>query len=151
MKSLFFLFFITLNCAVFSYGQTNDCNDSHLHAEMVTLNQTFENQGFKVDLMKTFSIVSKTYYPVPLTLEQGKLYQINYIVQDNFQNYDMILIDKNKKELFKLKIKSKKTKKNFSTQGLVAPYTGDYYLILTQKVKGTKQACAGISVMESMN
>lgn len=151
MKSVLFLLLIALNCSLSSYGQSNECYDSKLHYEMVTLNQTFENQGFKVNLFKTISIPSKAYLPIALTLEQGKLYQINYVVQDNYQNYTMILIDKNKKELFKLKIKSKDTENNFSIQGLVAPYSGDYWLILTQEVKGAKRACAGISVMESMN
>ena len=151
MKSLLFFLLIALNSTFLSYGQSNECNDNKLHYELVTINETFENQGFKLSLFQTLNIPAKSYLPIKLTLEQGKMYQINYIVQDNYQNYTMILIDKNQKELFKLNVKRKKTDKNFSTQGLIAPYSGDYWLILTQKVKGKKQACAGLSVLESSN
>ena len=151
MKSIFLFLFIVFNCTAFSYGQAKECNDAKLHSELVTLNETFENQGFKLSLFNIISIPEKAYLPISVTMKQGKMYQINYIVQEDYKNYTMILIDKNKKEIFKLDLKSKKTKNHYSTQGLIAPYSGDYWLILTQKVKGQKQACAGISVMESMN
>lgn len=151
MKSAFFFLFIAFTYSFSSYAQSTNCDDGKLHYELVTLNESFENQGFKLFLFQSLNIQTKTYLPIKLQLEQGKMYQINYIVQDNFKNYDMILIDKNKKELFKIQVKNKKTDKHYSSQGLVAPYSGDYWLILTLKVGGAKKACAGLSVMESMN
>jgi len=149
MKSFLLVLFIALNCSVLSYAQDNACNDKQLHSELVTLNQNFEKQGFSVQQFSTMDMPEKAYVPITVSMKQGKMYQINFLANPDFQNYSMVLIDKDKKELIKIKVKSKNTEEHFTSKSFVAPYTGSYWLILTQKVKGEKSACGGLSILES--
>lgn len=143
---------ITTFFSALCYGQnnTNTCNDAKLHAELVEVNNIFEQQGFKLTQYKTLTMPSGNYMPIYVSLEQGKMYQFNFIATQNYSQYTFTLLDQDKKKLIDDKVKSK-DHKNKLTRSFTAPYTGNYVVILTQKVKGQDQACGGFSVLKAVN
>ena len=136
----------------FCYAQTKTqtCNDTKLHSELVETDNAFEQQGFKLIQYKTLTMPSGDYMPIYITLEQGKMYQFNFIANQDYNQYTFTLLDQDKKKLIDDKIKSKDHKNKF-TKSFTAPYSGNYVVILTQKVKGQDQACGGFSVLKAVN
>jgi len=125
------------------------CHDTYLHSEMVEQNEDFMQQGFKVELFKVISFPVNTYVPVPVTLEQGQMYQINFVANRDFQKVTMVLLDKDKNELINKKFKGKDSQQHWFSQSVAAPYTGNYWIILSQKAKGEDAVCGGVSVLKA--
>lgn len=152
MKSFILSFIFLTLCLLNSQAQgPANCNDPTIHRELVSVNQAFEPQGFTVNYFKTFSIGPKEYVPLVLSLKAKTMYQINFIAHPYYKQYSMVLIDKDKKELLKLKVKSKDTEGHMSTQSFVAPYSGEYYIIFRHRTQSKSNACVGFSVLEAQN
>lgn len=128
---------------------SNPCQDKYLHGEMVDLNKDFAQQGFSLELFKVLSFPAKTYIPVTVNLEEGEMYQINFVANRDFQKASLVLLDEHKKELINKKYNGKSSQQHWFSQSVVAPYTGTYWIILTQKVKGEDQVCGGLSVLKA--
>lgn len=147
---------ITTALSSFCYAQNTalnnapQCDDKKVHADLVDLDNTFENQGFKLIQYKTLTMPSGNYMPIYVSLEQGKMYQFNFVVNHDYNQYTFALIDQDKQKLIDEKIKSK-DHNNRLTKSFTAPYTGNYVVILTQKVKGQSEACGGFSVLKAVN
>lgn len=125
------------------------CQDRYLHGEMVDLNKDFAQQGFSLELFKVLPFPENAYVPVAVNLEQGQMYQINFIVSRDFQKASLVLLDKNKAELISKKYKGKNSRQHWFSQSVAAPYTGIYWIILTQKAKGREEVCGGLSVLKA--
>lgn len=146
---------ITTAISSLCFGQSNQnnaasCNDNRLHSELVDVDNSFEQQGFKLVQYKTLSMPSGDYLPIYVSLEQGKMYQFNFIANEHYNQYTFTLLDQDKQKLIDEKIRSKDNN-NKLTKSFTAPYTGNYVVILTQKVKGQKSACGGFSVLKAVN
>lgn len=139
-------------CAVAQQQQhVAACTDKALHAELVSWNNAFEQRGFKLVQFQTMDFPSGAYVPVTVNMEAGKMYQINFFANKDFQQCTLTLLDKNKAKLISKKIKQKDAPGHKISESFTAPYSGDFYIILTQKVKGRDAACGGISVLKAVN
>ena len=127
------------------------CSDNAVHTQLVTVDQTLEQQGFSLIQFKMMSMPSGAYVPVDVTLEQGKMYQINFIASQQFSQYTFTILDKDKNKTVDKKVKQKDGVSNQLTESFAAPYTGRYIIILTQKVKGKSEACGGFSILKAVN
>ncbi len=70
-----------------------------MHAELVSLDKSFEQQGFSLVQFNTMSMPSGSYVPVQINMEQGKMYQINFLASKNFHQYALTIVDKDRKKL----------------------------------------------------
>lgn len=122
------------------------CNDKTVHAELVIMNKSVEQTGFSLVQFHTLSLPAGNYVPLYVSMEAGKMYQINFVGSKDAKNYTLVLIDKDKKKLID---KKKEPNAHQFTQSFTAPYTGTYALILSQKVKGESSSCAGVSVLKA--
>ncbi len=75
------------------------------------------------------------------------MYQINFLASKDFQQYNLTLVDKDRKKLINKKVKQGGSSR--LSESFAAPYTGNYIIILSQKVKGQPEACGGISILKS--
>lgn len=135
-----------------SYGQGKQdvCNDPKVHSELVSIDNSWEQQGFQLVQYQSFNMKSGGIYPVYISMEQGKMYQLNFVASEGYQQYTFALIDKDKKKLIEQKVKSKENKHHL-TLSFAAPYTGNYVFVLSQKVKDKDVACGGFSVLKAVN
>ncbi len=134
-----------------SYAQQQQnvaiCSDKVMHAELVSLDKSLEQRGFSLEQFKMMNMPSGSYVPVSVTMKAGAMYQINFIASKNFQQYHVTIIDKDRKKLVDKKVKQGGNPK-FS-ESFAAPYTGNYVIVLSQKVKGQDEACAGLSILKN--
>src|SRR5690554_5062069 len=128
--------------------QPEPCQDSKIHAELVTLNESFHSQGFSIAHFNVITIPHKTFVPVMVNMKQGKVYQLNFIAARDFHKYDVVLVDKDKNEIVKMKAKGKSSEGHHFSQSITPPYTGNYWVIISQNVKGNDRSCIGFSLLE---
>jgi hypothetical protein len=127
------------------------CNDKTVHAQLVSIDQTLEQQGFKLVQFKLMSMPSGAYVPVEVAMEQGKMYQVNFIAAKNYQQYTFTILDRDRKKVVDKKVKQKDGLNNQFSESFAAPYTGNFIIVLTQKVKGQDEACGGFSILKAVN
>ncbi len=125
------------------------CTDKLIHTELVMLDKELEDRGFNLVQFQTMNMPSGAYLPVTLQMDAGQMYQINFIANKEFKEYSLTLIDKDRQKLVDRKMKQKSGAKHHISESFVAPYSGNYVIVLTQKLKGVKEACAGFSVLEA--
>jgi hypothetical protein len=136
-----------------TYGQAQNvsiCKDNAMNSQLVSLDNGLENQGFKLVQYQMMNMPSGSYIPVAVTLEKDKMYQLNFVASNNYSQYTFVLMDKDHKKWIDLKIKQKDNKVILS-QSFAAPASGEYMVLLTQKVKGQNEACGGFSVLKAVN
>lgn len=127
------------------------CSDKTVHAQLVSIDQALEQQGFSLIQFKLMSMPSGDYVPVEIAMEQGKMYQINFIASKNYHQYTFAIMDRDRKKIVDKKVKQKDGMNNQYTESFAAPYTGNFIVVLTQKVKGQDEACGGFSVLKAVN
>ncbi len=125
------------------------CTDKLVHTELVMLDKELENRGFSLMQFHTVNMPSGAYVPFSLKMEAGQMYQLNFIGQKEFKEYTFTLIDRDKKKLINRKVKPKGESDNRISESFVAPYTGQYIVVLRQKIKGGAEACGGFSVLKA--
>lgn len=130
-------------------SSSDTCNDPYLHGEMVAYNEDFLQQGFTIDFFKVIQFPENTYVPVRIHMEQGQMYQINFVANRFFQKASITLISKDKKQIFREKYKGKNSQQHWFSKSVAAPYTGDYWVILSQKAKDKDFVCGGLSVLKA--
>jgi len=145
---------LALATALGSYAQDQQtnvsiCTDRALHSELVSLDNSLEQQGFKLEQFKMMNMPSGAYVPVSMNMEAGKMYQINFIASKNYQQYNFTIIDKDRNKLVSKKIRQKGNGEHHLSESFAPPYTGNYIIVLSQKVKGQPEACGGISILKS--
>lgn len=128
-----------------------DCHDSSVHHRLVATNASYENVDYSLQRFQTIQIPSNTYVPILINLFAEHDYVFNMVLQDNYQQFFFQLIDVEKQNLFQRKGRNKKNKhaSNIITERFQAPYTGYYWLILSQNAKKEDNTCAGISILLS--
>lgn len=127
------------------------CTDKALHADLVSLDNALEQRGFKLVQFKTMNLPSGAYVPLTVSMEAGKMYQINFLANKNYNQFTFTLVDKDHKKLIDKKVKQKSGADHQLSESFSAPYTGEYIIILTQKVKGQTEACGGFSLLKAVN
>ncbi len=149
---------LALLASVFAFGTNAQqqqsvagCNDKTVHAQLVSIDQSLEQQAFILVQFKLMSMPSGAYVPVEVAMEQGKMYQINFIANKNYQQYTFTILDRDRKRIVDKKVKQKDGLNNQYTESFAAPYTGNFIIVLTQKVKGQDEACGGFSVLKAEN
>lgn len=125
------------------------CNDKVMHTELVMLDKSLEERGFHLVQFNTMNMPSGSYLPVTVSMKEGKMYQINFIANKNFKQYNVTILDKDRKKLMDKTVKQKNGGSNQLSESFAAPYSGNYFVILSQKVKGQDEACGGISILEA--
>jgi hypothetical protein len=123
------------------------CSDKVMHAELVSLDKSLEQRGFSLQQFKMMKVPSGSYVPVTVSMKAGEMYQINFLASKNFQQYHVTIIDKDRKKLVDKKVKQGGSPQ--LSESFAAPYTGNYVIVLSQKVKGQDEACAGLSVLKN--
>lgn len=119
------------------------CDDSYVHEQVVTNNSRLEKLGYKLQFTREMHIPSGGLQPVTVSLKAGQSYIASFIPFLDATNLRMIIVDKERKTIV-----NKKGKKNeVVSHTFTAPYTGDYYIMVSQKMKKVKEICGGISVM----
>lgn len=122
----------------------SSCNDNIIHETLVTNNSALEKQGYKITLTKNVSMLNGGIQPVTIDVKKGKNYVVNYIPQSNAKKIKLTIWDKDKNEI----AKEKGSKGQQLSTTFTANYTGQMYIFLSQKIKGSKEVCGGISVLE---
>lgn len=138
--SLFiFLVYLTTN----SYAQQiPTCTDAYVHDKVVSNNNMYEQQGYKLHFTRQMHILSGGFQPVTVSLKAGQYYLINFVPFLDATNLKLAILDKDNKTIV-----NKKGKKNtILTHSFVAEYTGDYYIVVSQKMRKVKEICGGVSV-----
>lgn len=125
------------------------CDDEVLNKEMLDLARDFTHQGFGIQLFEQLRVPEKTFISVPVSMEQGEMYQINFVADRYFQKYTLILLDRDKNELIKEKAKGKASQEHYYSRSIAAPYTGDYWILIQHTVKDQSTSCAGLSVLKA--
>jgi hypothetical protein len=139
--------------SVLSYGQAQNvsiCKDNAINADLISMDNGMEQQGFKLVQFQMMNMPSGNLVPVKVTFEKNKMYQLNFIASKNYQQYTFTILDKNHKKWLDKKVKAKDGKHIF-TESFAAPESGEYIVVLTQKVKGQDEACGGFSVLKAVN
>jgi hypothetical protein len=157
MKFITGTLLFSLLFSAFTFAQQEvltSCDNKKMHEDLVWMDGTLEKQGFTVQQFRMLNIPVKTYVPVEVEMKAGKVYQVNFLAAPGFQKCTLTLIGKDKKELIKKKYKGDGNKgignnENQFSQSFAPPYTGTYWIIISQKVKGNDMACAGLSILES--
>lgn len=125
------------------------CSDNVMHSELVSLDNSLEQQGFRLEQFKLMNMPSGSYVPVAMHMEAGAMYQINFLASKNYQQYHLTIIDKDRQKLVDKKVKQKSGDHHYVSQSFVAPYSGNFIIVLSQKVKGQREACGGLSVLKA--
>jgi len=123
------------------------CSDKAMHSELVSLDKSLEERGFGLEQFKMMNMPSGSYVPVTVNMQEGKMYQINFIASKNFQQYHLTVMDKDRNKLVDKKIRQGGNRQ--LSESFAAPYTGTYMVIVSQKVKGQPEACGGLSVLKN--
>jgi len=147
------LAFIASAFSFYSYGQAQNvsiCKDSEMNSHLVSLDNGLEQQGFKLMQFQMMNMPSGSLVPITVTLEKNKMYQLNFIASKNYQQYTFTLLDKDHKKWIDKKVKQKDNRHEF-TESFAAPASGEFIIVLTQKVKGQAEACGGFSVLKAVN
>jgi len=118
-----------------------------MHSELVSLDKSLEERGFGLEQFKMMNMPSGSYVPVTVNMQEGKMYQINFIASKNFQQYHLTVMDKDRNKLVDKKIRQGGNRQ--LSESFAAPYTGTYMVIVSQKVKGQPEACGGLSVLKN--
>lgn len=130
-----------------AYGQKAQipsCTDTFIHAALVGKNGVLEKQGYGIHTTKNILMLNGGVQPVTVEVKAGKQYVVNYIPQPSAKKVKMTIVDKDNNE-----VSEKKGKKGEQvTLSFKSNYDGVYYIFLSQKVKGAKEICGGISIME---
>jgi len=125
------------------------CNDKVMHTELVMLNKSLEDRGFTLVQFNTMNMPSGAYLPMIVQMEAGKMYQVNFISSKDFKEFNITLLDKSRTKLIDKKVKQKNGGKHQVSESFVAPYSGNFTLIVSQKVKGKDEACGGVSILKA--
>lgn len=125
------------------------CNDPQVHSTLVSINENFEGQGYSLTHFETVLMPSKAILPVYIKMEQGKLYQINFVGSHDYKDLTLVIIDKDKNKLVENRLKSKNSKDHVITQNFIAPYTGNFVIAVSQKLKDGNEACGGVSILKA--
>ncbi len=126
------------------------CTDKVMHAELVSLDKSLEQRGFDLEQFNMMNFPSGSYVPVSVNMEAGKMYQINFIASKNFNHFQFTIIDKDRNKLVDKKIKQKDGSSNQLSESFAPPYTGNYIIVVSQKVKGQDVACGGLSILKAI-
>ena len=129
--------------------QEPGCDDPNVHSTLVAIDANYENQGYNLAVFQTIPIASGAIVPVYIKMDQGKLYQINFVANPDFQQFSLVIIDKDKNKLLEQKVKNKGQKEHFISQNFIAPYSGNFLIAVSQKLKSEKEACAGVSILKA--
>jgi hypothetical protein len=153
MRTKIILAFIAtvFSTGVFAQQQQNVavCSDKVMHSELVSIDKSFEQKGFDVVQFNMMKFPSGAYVPVQVTLEQGRMYQINFLASKDFQQYNFTILDKDRKKLVDKKVKQKDGNNTRLSESFAAPYSGSFLIVISQKVKGQKEACGGLSILKA--
>ncbi len=151
MRKIFFTGFLSLALMTTAMAQSDAdrCNDPSVHSTLIELNNTDETRGFSLKMFETFTMPSGNLIPFTIQMEQGKLYSINYVVNPSFKQYTFTIIDKDNQKPVNKKFKSSKTKAHYLNQNFVAPYTGQYIIVVSQKGADKGEHCGGLSLMQA--
>lgn len=148
------LFYIHAN----SFGQQQqnqlvpNCNDTIIHKKLVSLNNTSEQNQYKLILTKSILIPNGGLQPVTIELEAGQSYQCNFIPNENAQRVSMQVIGPNR-----IHVGNKKASdgKNPVSLQFTAKQSGTYIMIVSQKLRSKflqsnkqKEVCGGVSVLK---
>jgi len=135
-----FFSFLTLQS---SAQQFNACTDAYIHEKVVSAINQYESQGYKLHLTREMNVPSGGYQPVTVSLKAGQSYLVNFIPFLDATQLKLVIIDKDNKTI----VKTKGKKNSTLSHAFVAPYTGDYYIIVSQKMKKIKEVCGGVTVL----
>lgn len=130
-----------------AYGQKvqiPSCNDTFVHASLVSKNTTWEQKGYKLHTTKNLLMLNGGIQPVTLEVKAGKQYVVNYIPQPSSKKVKMTIVDKDNKEVAETRGKQGEQ----LSMTFTSSYDGVYYIFLSQKLKGVKEICGGISILE---
>ncbi|WP_118972371.1 hypothetical protein [Taibaiella koreensis] len=151
MRNKIIMAFVASAFSFAAYAQQQQnvavCSDKAMHSELVSLDKSLEERGFALEQFKMMNMPSGSYVPVTVTMQEGKMYQINFIASKNFQQYHLTIMDKDRKKLVDKKIKTGGDRQ--LSESFAAPYTGNYLVIVSQKIKGQAEACGGLSVLKN--
>lgn len=146
----------TILLLAFSFGgytqemqEVGRCTNKDMHTRLVSMDDEWEGKGFKITVFNLMSMPSGYFVPVQVPVQEGREYKVFFLAHKNYQQYSFALIDDKRNKLTDLKVKSKTGQSNEFTHSFKATYTGTMWIILSQKVRGSDDACGGISVLEA--
>lgn len=127
------------------------CTDKEMHAQLVSVDDEYEEKGYEVIQFNLMSMPSGSFVPVAIQVEQGRQYQVYFLADQRFQQYSFALIDKDRNKLVDKRVKHKASSEAILAHNFKASYTGTVWLVLSLKVKGQAEACGGVSILKADN
>lgn len=146
MKSFLLLTTLTL-LSLSSFSQKIEiptCTDAYVHAELVRTNSLHEKNNFTIHTTKNLLMLNGGLQPVTIEVKKGKEYIVNFAPNVQGSRIKMTIMDNDRNKVVSAKGQKGKT----LTQSFRANYDGLYFIFVTQKIKGQKEVCGGISVLE---
>lgn len=119
------------------------CQDAYVHEKVVSTNNKYEEQGYKLFYTRELFVPSGGYQPVTVDLNAGQMYIINFVPFLDATKLQLVILDKDNNTIVKKKGKANE----ILTHSFVPSYTGVYYIIISQKMKKTTELCGGVSIL----
>lgn len=123
------------------------CLDTKIRLQSEQIKQDFVAQGMVVYKDAMLSMDNKEPYPVAIQLTGNEMYQMVFVGSNQATKLFFELFDGNQKKIAEKVVENNGTN-NFIIHSFMPPKSDMYLLVVSQKVKGLKQMCGGLSVMK---
>lgn len=147
MRSLFILIICLLGAKLSATAQKTEvpgCMDAYVQGQLVKVNNKAEKDQYRIHTSKNVLMPNGGLQPVTIEVKKGKQYVINFVPNVQGRRIRLTIMDNNKNKIFS----DKGSKGVILSHTFTAQYDGYYYIFVSQKVKGVKEVCGGISVLE---
>lgn len=124
------------------------CEDENLHYLLVEANKKALNKEGKLTMFQIFQAPSKTFIPVYLPVEKGKVYEINFATDEKQKSLEFVLRDYENNTLLEEKNKNKDKNYAVHTRQFRARESGYLILLVKQKTTKNQSYCLGLSLIE---
>lgn len=147
ITALILTIMLSLNSVLAQTNNVSDCNNPHINTILVNTNSALETSGYKLITTKMITLYPKTITTQQLKLEAGKVYQLNFILPSNYKNVQITLINQNKEEVFKDKLRSKEGNKTVFNKSVTPTSSGNYWVVIDAVMNDKSLTCIGFSTL----
>lgn len=130
---------------VLSYSQQIGCVDKSMRVQAEQTKHAFKVQGMEVYKDAMLTMEPKTPYPIAVQLQQNEVYQFVFIGVAG-ADLQLELYDGTDKKLSEKTLRGKEG--NYMIYSFKPERPDLYLVVLTQKMKGRKEACASFTIMK---
>lgn len=142
----FLLTLLVLSNSSFAQARIG-CMDKSIRVQSEQIKRDFKAQGMEVFKDAMLNMQHKEPYPVAIQLNAQQLYQFVFVGSSTATKLYFELFDGSDKKLAE-KIVENTGSHNMIVYSFIPQRTDLYLLVVSQKVKGDKQICGSLTVMQ---